>query len=172
MTSSANNILYELVDSVSKSIPTMPSTSQPQTSTFEQTVLSYVLKNKPKLYILTPCFASNCFVNYVICLMNTMSLFQKLNFPIQIEFCKNDSLVSRARNNLIAKALHDPTCTHVLFIDNDITWDPIDVLKLVLADKPLCGGVYPLKHYHWDKLVKDPSNPYNTNNVQTMFFFC
>lgn len=134
---------------------------------FEQHVLNYISTNKPKLYILTPCFGSVCFVNYVNCIMATFNLFQKLGFPIKVEFCKNDSLVSRARNNLIAKAMNDSDSTHFLFIDNDITWEPLDILKLILSDKPIIGGIYPLKHYHWDKLVKDEQNPYNTNVVQS-----
>ena len=180
-----DNIKFEVVDdedtqlfnhsngsnSQSMHVGTMPSTSTAfQESTinnFEKMVIEYISINKPKLYILTPCFGSVCFVNYVNCIMATVNMFQKLGFPIQVEFCKNDSLVSRARNNLIAKAMHDSASTHFLFIDNDITWDPIDILKLVLSNKPLVGGIYPLKHYHWERLVKDDQNPYNTNVVQS-----
>jgi hypothetical protein len=85
-------------------------------------------------------------------------VFKQLHFPLVIEFCKNDSLVSRARNNLVAKAMHDPHTTHVLFIDNDITWSPFDILKLIIADKPIVGGAYPLKSYNWDKLVNKNGN--------------
>jgi hypothetical protein len=128
----------------------------------EDRVREYVIKNNPKLYILTPCFSSLCYVNYVDCLLKTVDLFKQLNFPLVIEFCKNDSLVSRARNNLIAKAMSDNEATHFLFIDNDITWNPFDILKLVIADKPIVGGAYPLKNYNWDKMVNgngkfDPS---------------
>jgi len=154
----------------SKSTPLSISANvaQMQDTTFDQTVRNYIRANNPKLFILTPCFGSVCFVNYVNCLMATMNMFQNLQFPLQIEFCKNDSLVSRARNNLVARAMNDPKTTHILFIDNDITWDPIDILKLVIANKPIVGGVYPLKHYHWDKLVKDEANPYNTNIVHSL----
>jgi len=136
--------------------------------TFEQILQKFLLKNKVKLYILTPCFASLCYVNYVHCLMSTVELFRKFNIPLKIEFCKNDSLVSRARNNLIARAMTDPEATHFLFIDNDISWDPVDILKLIIAEKDLVGGIYPLKNYDWDKLVKDPQNPYNSNVIQTL----
>ena len=136
--------------------------------TFEQMVKQFLQKNKIKLYILTPCFASLCYVNYVHCLMNTIELFRQFNIPLKVEFCKNDSLVSRARNNLIARAMTDPDATHFLFIDNDISWDPVDILKLILSDKDLVGGIYPLKNYDWEKLVKDPQNPYNSNVIQTL----
>lgn len=128
----------------------------------EEKIREYVIKNNPKLYILTPCFASLCYVNYVDCLLKTIDLFKQLNFPVVIEFCKNDSLVSRARNNLIAKAMTDTNATHFLFIDNDITWNPFDILKLIIAEKPIIGGAYPLKNYNWEKMVNsdgkfDPS---------------
>jgi hypothetical protein len=136
--------------------------------TFEQVLQEFLKRNKIKLYILTPCFASLCYVNYVHCLMATVELFRKLDIPLKIEFCKNDSLVSRARNNLIARAMSDPEATHFLFIDNDISWDPLDILKLLIAEKDLVGGIYPLKNYDWEKLVKDPQNPYNSNVIQTL----
>ena len=77
-------------------------------SSFEETVKKFVETTKPKLYILTPCYGGMCHVGYLECLINTLNLFRQFNFPIQAEFCKNDSLVCRARNNLIAKAMSDP----------------------------------------------------------------
>jgi len=124
----------------------------------EDKIREYVIKYNPKLYILTPCFASLCYVNYVDCILKTVDLFKQLNFPLVIEFCKNDSLVSRARNNLVAKAMTDPHATHVLFIDNDITWNPFDILKLIIADKPIVGGAYPLKNYNWEKFLNKDGN--------------
>lgn len=124
------------------------------TASFEQMVLQYVAAHKPKLAILTPCYGSMCFVNYVSCLMNTLNLLGQMGVPVKVEFCRNDSLVSRARNNLVAKAMNDPTVTHFLFIDNDITWNPADILKLIISDKPLVGGVYPIKNFDWSKLVE------------------
>jgi hypothetical protein len=87
-----------------------------------------------------------------------------------IEFCRNDSLVSRARNNLVARAMANPKMTHIMFIDNDITWDANDILKLMISDKNLVGGIYPLKNYNWSDLLVDKKNPSNPspNTVQQM----
>jgi len=136
-------------------------------TSFEDNVRTYVKENSPKLYILTPCYGGMCYVNFLMCLMNTIQLFQQFEFPMQVVFCKNDSLVSRARNNLVAKAMNDPLMTHILFIDNDISWSAVDILKLILCEKPFCGGIYPQKNYNWQRLIKDEQNPYNTNIVQS-----
>jgi hypothetical protein len=77
---------------------------------------------------------------------------------MRVEFCRNDSLVSRARNNLIAKAMADKETTHMLFIDADITWNPVDIVKLILDDKNIIGGVYPIKNYEWNKLIEPGHN--------------
>lgn len=174
MEANKNNIKCNIIEDendlfeTSKSKTEFEPSSRRNASDFEKQIIAFFQKNNVKLYILTPCFASLCYVNYVYCLMATIELFRRFNIKLKIEFCKNDSLVSRARNNLIARGMTDKDATHFLFIDNDITWDPVDIIKLLMADKDLVGGIYPLKNYDWDKLVKDAGNPYNSNIVQSM----
>jgi hypothetical protein len=136
-------------------------------NSFEDLVKSYIELEKPHVHILTPCYGGVCFVNFVHCLIITMEVFRKYGIGISVDFCKNDSLVSRARNNLVARAMNNPKMTHIMFIDNDITWDPVDIIKLLLSRKQLVGGIYPLKHYNWDKLLHDRKNPNSNNVVQT-----
>jgi hypothetical protein len=118
-------------------------------------IREFVILHKPVVYILTPCYGNICSCHYTLQLLQTDNLFRLLNIPLYIEFCANDSLITRARNNLVAKAMSDNKMTHILFIDNDIIWNPHDVLKLLLSKKDLIGGVYPLKKYHWDRLQID-----------------
>jgi len=133
-------------------------------SSLQDIIENLVSTTRPHVHILTPCFGSVCFVNYVHCLINTMETFRKYGIGISVDFCKNDSLVSRARNNLVARAMNNPAMTHIMFIDNDITWDPIDIIKLLIAKKPLVGGIYPLKHYNWNNILHDKKNP-NSDNI-------
>lgn len=119
---------------------------------FEQEVRAYVEEHKPFLSILTPCYGGLCYVNYMICIINTINVCKAFGIDVQLEFCKNDSLVTRARNNLVAKAMTNPKVTHMLFIDADISWSPVDVLKLIISHQLLIGGVYPLKHFNFDRL--------------------
>jgi hypothetical protein len=125
---------------------------------FEDRLAAFLKKQRVTLCILTPCYGGQCHVNYVICLMATKEVLEQLGIKVRIEFCKNDSLVSRARNNLVAKAMADPETTHILFIDSDISWGPAEILKLLVAEKSLVGGVYPLKNYFWDKLTNGDEN--------------
>jgi hypothetical protein len=56
----------------------------------------------------------------------------------------------------------------MVFIDNDIVWEPLDLIKLLISGKGVVGGVYPLKKYNWENLTQDPRNPYNSNIVQSL----
>ena len=49
--------------------------------------------------------------------------------------------------------MNDPSITHFLFIDNDITWHPEDIIKLLCHNKNIIGGVYPIKKYNWSNLL-------------------
>ena len=128
-----------------------------------ETIESYLQANEtPCLYILTPCYGGVCYTSYTRSIMNTVEKLKQYNIDIHVEFCNSDSLVSRARNNLIAKAMSNPKTTHIMFIDADITWNPDDIIKLLISNKDLCGGVYPLKKYNWDRLIESSSGEKDT----------
>jgi|688.fasta_scaffold252840_1 hypothetical protein len=117
----------------------------------------YAEKNKPTLAILTPCYGGLSHTNYTMSLINTIQIFESCNFPTIPFFLNNDSLVSRARNNLVGCAMLNESITHFIFIDSDIAWNPIDIIKLVLSDEMIIGGLYPKKNYKFNKITSDPS---------------
>jgi hypothetical protein len=57
-------------------------------------------------------------------------------------------MVARARNRLVADFL-ESDCTHLLFIDSDITFDPDALLQMMAANLSVVGGVYPKKQIRW-----------------------
>lgn len=118
----------------------------------------YILYNRSCLCILTPCYGNQITCNYTICMTQTLQYFKELNIPISVEFCRNDSLITRARNNLLARAMNNHDNTHFIFIDSDISWNPSDILKLMMSGKDLIGGVYPLKKYNWNKVFNESNN--------------
>ena len=164
-----NDIKYEIIDSDAPSVPSNTLQTDIRDDILsEEKIKSFVQEHKPKLFILTPCYGGMCYINYMICLIQTIDLCRRHNILVQVEFCRNDSLVPRARNNLIAKAMTDKDMTHVIFIDNDISWEPMEVIKLLLHNKNVVGGIYPLKRYMWNNILQDGKNPYNTNVVQSI----
>lgn len=175
--SELNSVNYDIMEDEESLFSSNESTTQrttivkedivSQEMSFEEKVNEFVRTKQPCVYILTPCYGGMCHVDYLHCLLATMDKFRLMGIEIKVEFCKNDSLVSRARNNLVARAMNNPKLTHIMFIDSDISWDPIDVVKLLLDDKQLVGGIYPLKYYDWKDLIVDKTNPYNSNVIQS-----
>lgn len=113
----------------------------------------YSEKKKIILGILTPCYGGLCYSNYTLCLINTIKIFESCNCEVMPYFLNNDSLVSRARNNLIGCAMLNESISHLIFIDSDIIWNPFDIIKLILSDEMIIGGLYPKKKYNFDKVV-------------------
>lgn len=107
-----------------------------------------------RLYILTPCYGGVVHVSYMASMSQTQDLFKKMGIEIMFVFCSSESLIQRGRNNLIAKAMFDQSMTHAMFIDADIEWKAIDIVKLLVANKPLMSGIYPIKKYYWDRLLE------------------
>jgi hypothetical protein len=65
-----------------------------------------------------------------------------------------DSLINRARNNLVAKFMANPQFTHLIFLDVDLAFRPEDIVKLLWHDKEIITGSYPIKDINWDKVVE------------------
>ncbi len=133
----------------------LPPTASKEDVDFFNGVIDYFSRNRTKLYILTPVYGGMVYLNYMTRLFQTRDLFSHLNIQIELKFTRNESLITRARNNLMAKSLSDPEMTHILFIDADITWEPVDIIKLLMSEKGLNGGIYPMKRYNWKLLNKD-----------------
>jgi hypothetical protein len=70
---------------------------------------------------------------------------RQLGLDWTIETMTNESLISRARNTMVAKFLNNPDSTHLMFVDADIGWEPWHLLALLNRDVDVIGGLYPMK---------------------------
>ncbi|WP_293372510.1 hypothetical protein, partial [Phenylobacterium sp.] len=75
------------------------------------------------------------------------------NVDVTLELLGNDSMITRARNTLVATALDNTLATHLLFIDADIGFSPVQVGRMLRFDREVVAGMYPLKIVHCDPSV-------------------
>lgn len=118
----------------------------------EQAVAEW--RPKKKVLLATP---SNRGLNtqYVASMLNTMGDQRMMTDQVQIQpyLWPGESLISRARNDILRHFYYETDCTHLFFIDDDIAWDPVCFFDILAAEKDVIGGIYPLKNLRWDKLV-------------------
>jgi len=110
-------------------------------------VTEVALIKKSKTSFLIPCYGGAVFENFFVSFMRNVINLCGNNLQFTVETMANESLVTRARNNLVAKGMFNKDSTHIMFIDADISFDVLDVLKLIAADKDVIGGLYPKKRY-------------------------
>jgi len=131
-------------------------------------VKQYLLKNKVKIIIGTPCFGGMLHNGYFQSMLELSINFTKLNIPFEMITIGNESLIQRARNGIVAKFMGDTSATHLMFIDADITFSWVHIIKLLLCGKELCGGCYPKKSFNWDKIKHQIQKNSTMNNDELM----
>ena len=89
--------------------------------------------------------------------------------PLKYYFLFNESLVQRARNYIVDEFLRSE-CSHLMFIDSDIGFNPKDVLALVglqISDPEkydIVTGPYPKKTIAWEKVARAAAEGYGNEN--------
>lgn len=110
-----------------------------------------------KLYISTPMYGGQCFGFYTQALLSLNNILRDHKIDSMVSFMFNESLITRARNALTHTFLKSD-CTHLLFIDADIRFNPNDVLPMLLADKEIICGIYPKKEINWENVANAAKN--------------
>lgn len=111
---------------------------------------------KRKVYIATPMYGGMCMGPYTHSLIQFSNLCRQYDLHWEASFHYNESLIQRARNYL-TDAFMRSDATHLMFIDSDIAFNPMDILAmLALSTKGseyevLCG-LYPKKQIHWERI--------------------
>ena len=103
---------------------------------------------KNKLFVATPMYGGMAHGMYVKSCLDLQGIMTRYGVETKFSFLFNESLITRARNYLVDEFLRSD-CTHLLFIDSDIHYNPQDVIALMALDKDVIGGPYPKKSINW-----------------------
>lgn len=105
-----------------------------------------------KLFVATPMYGGMSHGMYVKSCLDLQNIMIRYGVEVKFSFLFNESLITRARNYLVDEFLRSE-CTHMLFIDSDIHFNPQDVIALLALDKDVIGGPYPKKSINWNNVA-------------------
>lgn len=94
-----------------------------------------------KIFIGTPCFEYKVNANYT----KTLLEFSKLGINFE-PFFIHDSLITRARNELITQFYEDSTFTHLFWLDSDVSIPGEGLLSLLSHKVNVVAAPVPIKN--------------------------
>jgi hypothetical protein len=103
------------------------------------------------LFVATPCYGGLLTHGYLHGVLQLVRQSAAGDIAVTVETLAGDSLIPRARNTLVAKFLADPSATHLLFVDADISFAPSHVARLLALGEDVAACMYPLKQMTWDQ---------------------
>lgn len=134
------------------------------------------------LFIGTPMYGGQCAGLYTKSTNDLSMLCSTHQIPMKYYFLFNESLVQRARNYIVDEFMRSE-CSHLLFIDADIGFNPRDALALLalqISDPSkydIVTGPYPKKTIAWEKVAKAAEqglakeNPFNLEQFTSDYVF-
>jgi hypothetical protein len=111
----------------------------------QQVTVNVDYLRQQRVHICMPCYGGMLTESTFMSYIKWSNTCRQLGLDWTMETMTNESLISRARNTLVAKFLNNPDSTHLMFIDADIGWEPWHLLVMLNRDVDVIGGLYPMK---------------------------
>ncbi len=111
---------------------------------------------RKSIFVATPMYGGQCLGLYAKSCLDLQALCMHYGVNLKFSFLFNESLIQRGRNYLADEFMRSD-CTHLMFIDADILFDPNDVIALLALDKDIGGGPYPKKQINWTNIHRGVS---------------
>ena len=111
------------------------------------------------IHFCLPMYNGVCNEATFISMIKFSIIAAKMGINYSIDTMVNESLITRGRNNLVAKFLFNQTATHLMFIDADLGFDAESILRLLCANQDIVGGVYPMKRIPIRYVINTVPNP-------------
>lgn len=111
---------------------------------------------KRKLFLGVPMYGGSCAGMFTKSIADLTAMCTSHGIELRTYFLFNESLITRARNYICDEFMRSD-CTHMMFIDADIGFNPRDVLAMLAlqsddTDYDVLAGPYPKKTISWEKI--------------------
>lgn len=111
---------------------------------------------KRKLFLSAPMYGGQCAGMFAKSIADLTAMCTSHGIEMRSYFLFNESLITRARNYCVDEFMRSD-CTHLMFIDSDIGFDPRDVIAMLAlqsddSEYDVIAGPYPKKCISWEKI--------------------
>jgi len=125
------------------------------------------MEKKGNIFVATPMYGGQCTGYYTQSLLTLGPVLNQNGYDMAYSAMFNESLIQRGRNALAHGFMQRPECTHLMFIDADIKFNPQDIIKMIEADKDIICGIYPKKEINWVEVEKAVKEGVPTDRLKT-----
>lgn len=101
-----------------------------------------------KVMVAVPCYGSATTSPCTASLFTLAGDCARLGLNVQLEL-RSESAITRLRNTMVGQFLQNEDYSHLCFIDADLQFSTEAVMRLLLADRDVVAGIYPLKQFNW-----------------------
>jgi hypothetical protein len=121
-----------------------------------------------KIFLAAPMYGGQCSGMFCRSVMDLAARCATYGIALQVYYLFNESLITRARNYCVDEFLRSE-CTHLMFIDSDIGFNPDDVLVMLSlmsdnSDYDVMAGPYPKKCISWEKVKQAADKGFGDEN--------
>jgi len=125
------------------------------------------MSKKGNIFVGVPMYGGMCTGYFTQSLLTLGPVLNQNGYDMAFSAIFNESLIQRGRNALAHGFMQRPECTHLMFIDADIKFNPQDIIKMIEADKDIICGIYPKKEINWVEVEKAVKEGVPTDKLKT-----
>ena len=116
------------------------------------------------IHFLIPCFGGQISEATFTSFVRFIARAPEWGLEWSLDTLVNESLIPRGRNALVARAMHNPRATHMMFLDADIGFEPEFIPMLLQDNVDVIGGGYPKKSLPIDYVINPLVNGESDEN--------
>lgn len=111
-----------------------------------------------KIFVAIPAYDSTISIETARALLNEQAVFSLAGHDLTVAFVPGCSLITMARNQLVADFLKSD-CDRLVFVDSDVSWQLGSLLRVAMHPVGVVGGAYRYKKALEDYPVLWNSDP-------------
>lgn len=114
--------------------------------------------SKVRIHFGVPAYGGQVTASFMLSWIQLQAQLHRFGLSFTVTCIQNESLVTRARNTIVARFMADPEASHLMFIDADIVFQAEDFVRLLLWNRGIVTACYSAKGINWDQVRENVFN--------------